>query len=79
MLPPSPDATPEEAVQAIAKQMGRQAAEKPRRTTTNGFSALVFVAGQVRQDPQSGQQTAGVRVLCPVIQDGKSCVTSWMY
>ena len=72
LLLPAPGATPEEAVQAIAKQMSLQATEEPRRTTINGFPALVFVADQVQQDPQSGQQATGVRVLGHVIQDGKS-------
>ena len=72
ILLPAPGATPEEAVQAIARQMSLQATEAPRPTTINGFPALVFVADQVKQDPQSGQQVAGVRVLGHVIQDGKS-------
>jgi predicted Zn-dependent protease len=72
ILLPAPGATPEEAVQAIAKQMSLQSTEAPRRTTINGFPALVFVADQVQQDQQTGQQVAGVRVLGHVIQDGKS-------
>ena len=72
ILLPAPGATPEEAAQAIAKQLSLQAAEEPRRTTLNGFPALVFVADQVQQDQQTGQQVAGVRVLGHIIQDGKS-------
>ena len=71
ILLPAPGATPEEATQAIAKQMSLQPAES-RRTTINGFPALVFTADQVQQDPQTGQQVAGVRVLGHIIQDGKS-------
>ena len=36
----------------------------------NGFPALAFVGDQVQQDPQTGQQVAGVRVLSYLIQDG---------
>ena len=72
ILMTAPGATLDEAAQAIAKQLGLQAAEAPRRTTINGFPALAFVADQVTQDPQSGQQVAGVRVLGHVIQDGKT-------
>ncbi|MFD2718490.1 M48 family metalloprotease [Hymenobacter monticola] len=72
ILLPAPGTTPEEAAQAVAKQMSLQATEAPRRTTINGFPALVFVADQVQQDQQTGQQVAGVRVLGHIIQDGKS-------
>ena len=72
MLLPAPGTTPDEAAQAIAKQLNLQATEAPRRTTINGFPALVFVADQVQQDQQTGQQVAGVRVLGHIIQDGKS-------
>ncbi|MBD2720602.1 MULTISPECIES: M48 family metalloprotease [Hymenobacter] len=72
ILLPAPGATPEEAAQAVAKQLSLQASEAPRRTAINGFPALVFVADQVQQDPQTGQQVAGVRVLGHIIQDGKS-------
>ena len=72
ILMTAPGATLDEAAQAIAKQLGLQAAEAPRRTTIHGFPALAFVADQVTQDPQSGQQVAGVRVLGHVIQDGKT-------
>ena len=71
VLLPAPGATPEEAAQAVAKQLSLQPAES-RRTIINGFPALVFTADQVQQDPQTGQQVAGVRVLSYIIQDGKS-------
>ena len=71
ILMTAPGATPEEAAQALAKQLGLQPTES-RPTTINGFPALVFVADQVQQDPQTGQQVAGVRVLGHVIQDGKT-------
>ena len=74
VLLPAPGATPEEAAQAVAKQLSLQPAES-RRTTINGFPALVFTADQVQQDPQTGQQVAGVRVLSYIIQDGKSLYT----
>jgi predicted Zn-dependent protease len=72
ILMTAPGATLDEAAQAIAKQLSLQAAEAPRRTTINGFPALAFVADQVQQDQQTGQQVAGVRVLGHVIQDGKT-------
>ena len=71
VLLPAPGATPEEAAQAVAKQLSLQPAES-RRTIINGFPALVFTADQVQQDPQTGQQVAGVRVLSYIIHDGKS-------
>ncbi|MET4075541.1 M48 family metalloprotease [Hymenobacter sp. UYCo722] len=71
VLLPAPGATPEEAAQAVAKQLNLQPTDS-RRTTINGFPALVFTADQVQQDPQTGQQVAGVRVLGHIIQDGKS-------
>ncbi|GAA4034398.1 M48 family metalloprotease [Hymenobacter glaciei] len=71
VLLPAPGTTPEEAAQAVAKQLNLQPAES-QRTTINGFPALVFTADQVQQDPQTGQQVAGVRVLGHIIQDGKS-------
>ncbi|MFC6224713.1 M48 family metalloprotease [Hymenobacter artigasi] len=71
VLLPAPGATPEEAAQAVLKQLNLQATDS-RRTTINGFPALVFTADQVQQDPQTGQQVAGVRVLGHIIQDGKS-------
>ena len=71
VLLPAPGTTPEEAVQAVAKQLSLQPVES-HRTTINGFPALVFTADQVQQDPQTGQQVAGVHVLGHIIQDGKS-------
>ena len=72
ILMTAPGASLEEAAQAIAKQLSLQAAEAPRQTTINGFPALAFVADQVQQDQQTGQQVAGVRVLGHIIQDGKT-------
>ena len=71
VLLPAPGSTPQEAAQAIAKQMSLQPTDS-RQTTINGFPALVFTADQVQQDPQTGQAVAGVRVLGHVIQDGKN-------
>jgi len=71
ILLPAPGASVEEAAQAVIKQMSLQPADS-RNTTINGFPALVFVADQVQQDQQTGQQVAGVRVLGHIIQDGKS-------
>ncbi|GAA4384477.1 M48 family metalloprotease [Hymenobacter koreensis] len=71
MLMLAPGATLDEAAQALTKQLNLQPTES-RRTTINGFPALAFVADQVQQDPQTGQQVAGVRVLSYLIQDGKT-------
>ncbi len=71
ILMTAPGATLDEAAQAVAKQLSLQPTES-RQTTINGFPAIVFVADQVQQDPQSGQQVAGVRVLGHIIQDGKT-------
>ena len=71
ILMTAPGATPEEGAQAITKQLSLQPTES-NRTTINGFPAVAFVADQVQQDPQTGQQVAGVRVLGHVIQDGKT-------
>ena len=72
ILMTAPGTTLDEAAQAIAKQLGLQAAEAPRRTIINGFPALAFTADQVQQDPQTNQPVAGVRVLGHIIQDGKT-------
>ncbi|SFP71912.1 M48 family metalloprotease [Hymenobacter arizonensis] len=71
VLMTAPGSTVEEAAQAIAKQLSLQPTDS-RRTTINGFPALVFVADQVQQNQQTGQQVAGVRVLGHIIQDGKT-------
>ncbi|GAB3326259.1 M48 family metalloprotease [Hymenobacter humi] len=71
ILMTAPGSTLEEAAQAIAKQLSLQPTES-RNTTINGFPALAFVADQVQQDQQTGQQVAGVKVLGHIIQDGKT-------
>ena len=71
ILMTAPGATLEEAAQGIAKQLSLQPTDS-RQTTINGFPALAFVADQVQQDQQTGQQVAGVRVLGHIIQDGKT-------
>jgi predicted Zn-dependent protease len=71
LLTTAPGTTVEEAAQAVAKQLSLQASDS-RRTTINGFPALVFSGSQVQQDPQTGQQVAGVQVLGHIIQDGKT-------
>ena len=71
MLMLAPGSTPEEAAQAVAKQFSLQVAES-RKLTVHGFPAVAFVADQVQQDQQTGQQVAGVRVLSYLIQDGKT-------
>ncbi|OGX89266.1 peptidase M48 [Hymenobacter lapidarius] len=71
ILMTAPGNSLDEAAQAITKQLSLQPTDS-RRTTINGFPALVFTADQVQQDPQTGQQVAGVRVLGHVIQDGKT-------
>ncbi|OWP64531.1 peptidase M48 [Hymenobacter amundsenii] len=71
MLTLAPGNSPQEAAQAVAKQLNLQVAES-RQLTVNGFPALAFVGTQVQQDPQTGQQVAGVQVLTYLIQDGKT-------
>lgn len=71
MLLLAPGNSLEEAAQALAKQLSLQPTDS-RKTTVNGFPALTFVADQVQQDPQTGQQVAGVRTLTYLIQDGKT-------
>ncbi|GAB3238169.1 M48 family metalloprotease [Hymenobacter seoulensis] len=71
MLALAPGKTLEEAAQALVQQFKLQPAES-KKTTVNNFPALAFVANQVQQDPQTGQQVAGVQVLCYLIQDGQT-------
>jgi predicted Zn-dependent protease len=71
LLTTAPGPTVNEAALAINKQLNLQLTDS-HRTTINGFPALVFTADQVQQDPQTGQQVAGVRVLGHVIQDGST-------
>jgi len=71
MLTTAPGSAVDEATLAINKQLNLQLTDS-RRTTINGFPAMVFTADQVQQDQQTGQQVAGVRVLGHVIQDGKT-------
>ncbi|WP_400190249.1 M48 family metalloprotease [Hymenobacter sp. B81] len=71
MLMLAPGASLDEAAQALTKQLSLQPTDS-RRTTVGGFPALAFVADQVQQDPQTGQQVAGVRALSYLIQDGKT-------
>ena len=71
MLALVPGATLEEAAQSLAKQFSLQPTDS-KKTTVNSFPALAFVANQVQQDQQTGQQVAGVRVLTYLIQDGKN-------
>ncbi|MBF9237248.1 M48 family metalloprotease [Hymenobacter sp. BT683] len=71
VLMTAPGNTPEEAAQALVQQLKLQPGAS-QRTTINGFPALVFEADQVQQDPQTGQQVAGVHVLGHIIQDGKT-------
>jgi predicted Zn-dependent protease len=71
MLMLAPGNTLDEAAQALVKQFSLQPTD-PRRVTINGFPALVFVADQMRQDPQTGQQVAGIRTLLYLLQDGKT-------
>lgn len=71
ILMTAPGTSLDEAAQGITKQMSLQPTDS-RRLTINGFPALAFVADQVQQDPQTGQQVAGVRVMGHIIQDGKT-------
>ncbi|WP_303311846.1 M48 family metalloprotease [Hymenobacter sp. BT730] len=71
MLMLAPGNSLDEAAQALAKQLSLQPTDS-KRTTVNGFPALAFVADQVQQDQQTGQQVAGVRTLTYLIQDGKT-------
>jgi predicted Zn-dependent protease len=71
VLMTAPGNTVEEGAQALVQQLKLQPSDS-RRTTINGFPALVFVADQVQQNQQTGQQVAGVRVLGHIIQDGKT-------
>ena len=71
ILMTAPGTSLDEAAAAVTKQLSMQPTDS-RRTTINGFPAIAFVADQVQQDQQTGQQAAGVRVLGHVIQDGKT-------
>ncbi|MBG8555559.1 M48 family metalloprotease [Hymenobacter guriensis] len=71
MLMMAPGNTLEEAAQVLAKQLSLQPTDS-KKTTINNFPALAFVADQVQQDQQTGQQVAGVRTLTYLIQDGKT-------
>ncbi|QIX60471.1 M48 family metalloprotease [Hymenobacter lutimineralis] len=71
MLMLAPGNSLEEAAQALAKQFSLQPTDS-KKTTINNFPALAFVADQVQQDQQTGQQVAGVRALTYLIQDGKT-------
>ncbi|SHI93670.1 Putative Zn-dependent protease [Hymenobacter daecheongensis DSM 21074] len=71
MLALAPGASLDEAAQALVKQFSLQPTDS-RRLTVNGFPAVAFVADQVQQDPQTGQQVAGIRTLVYLIQDGKT-------
>jgi predicted Zn-dependent protease len=71
MLMLAPGNSLEEAAQNLAKQLSLQPTDS-KKTTINGFPALAFVADQVQQDQQTGQQVAGVRTLTYLIQDGKT-------
>jgi predicted Zn-dependent protease len=71
VLMTAPGNTVEEGAQALVQQLKLQPSDS-RRTTINGFPALVFVADQMQQNQQTGQQVAGVRVLGHIIQDGKT-------
>lgn len=71
MLALAPGASLDEAAQAMTKQFSLQPTDS-RRITVNSFAALAFVADQVSQDPQTGQQVAGVRTMVYLIQDGKT-------
>ncbi|RYU77793.1 M48 family metalloprotease [Hymenobacter persicinus] len=71
MLTLAPGASLDEAAQALVKQFSLQPADS-RRLTVGGFPALAFVADQVQQDPQTGQQVAGVRTQVYLIQDTKT-------
>ncbi|TGE23749.1 peptidase M48 [Hymenobacter aquaticus] len=71
MLALAPGASLDEAAQALVKQFSLQPTDS-RRVTVGGFPALAFVADQVQQDPQTGQQVAGVRTQVYLIQDGKT-------
>ena len=71
LLTLAPGSSPQEAAQAVAKQMSLQVTES-RQLTVHGFPAVAFVANQVQQNQQTGQQVAGVRVLSYLIQDGKT-------
>ncbi|TGE28005.1 M48 family metalloprotease [Hymenobacter metallicola] len=71
MLALAPGTSLDEAAQALVKQFSLQPTDS-RRTTVNSFPALAFVADQVQQDPQTGQQVAGIRTMVYLIQDGKT-------
>ena len=71
LLTLAPGATLDEAGAAVAKQLSLQVADS-KRLTVNSFPALAFVGSQVQQDPRTGQQVSGVRVLAYLIQDGKT-------
>ncbi|TGE18572.1 M48 family metalloprotease [Hymenobacter elongatus] len=71
MLALAPGSSLDEAAQALVKQFSLQPTDS-RRVTVNGFPAITFIGDQVQQDPQTGQQVAGVRTMVYLIQDGKT-------